>query len=773
MEPPIDPTRELLVGLLAARTGLIRPADLTPALAAWSSANTRPLGEVLVDRGLIDPAGRATLDDLATRLAGTDGPLSALARLDLDGPTVAELTLLNDPAIDAVLDRVAPATIPAADSGHSIAGDAPAPADAISPRGRLRRSLAFWRVGAVAATMLAVAALVVLTYVNRDRFEVYGLLADSVKEIRRRDDQIDEAHRRGEKRVETVLGGLGSIYDVLGRDNLLRQGEFFPIRSRVLAQARATVDRLEAIWGRAPATDERRALATAYEQLGELQRRLGTLDDALVAHRRARWLRQALVEAGNPTRELRRELARSLLAVGEIEVASTLRKPAQATLGEARALWSNLAMASESGPPELVDHVGLARTDLALARLAALAGDPAEARLALGRSAFSLDTATPKDDPRVLETGIELLAAQAAIETQYGTPHRVLTALDAQQTLRQELNRRRPGLLDNLVALPTLETARGRALDRVGRPREARAALERAIELRQLVDDYPVVAAFRQQLAGTQGLLGAHLEAQGQSGAAREAFARAVDTLSVLAASQPEAAHSARRDYGRSRPRPRREPVGRFREGRALLDRARTRMIRLAGLEPNNPAIAREAAAVEAARRMAPRPQAARRGPRPNRSRARHAQLLRRDHPDVKSSWQDLAASLALKGRWHAARGETRDAAAALLQAITNLEHVGLLDPELFYELAEAEARLAGLGSKPDSGLTADEARLAADQAVKSLAAAADLGLRVPGRVVDNPAFDSIRTHPAYGNLLLDLKVPADPLSTPDPPPGA
>src|SRR5947209_3593090 len=56
--------RDLLLGLLGLQTNLIDQADLVAAFHTWSRDRSRPMGQVLVDSGALDPGRRALLDSL-------------------------------------------------------------------------------------------------------------------------------------------------------------------------------------------------------------------------------------------------------------------------------------------------------------------------------------------------------------------------------------------------------------------------------------------------------------------------------------------------------------------------------------------------------------------------------------------------------------------------------------------------------------------------------------------------------------------------------------
>ena len=54
MPSPLDPSRDLLLGLLALQTGLINQAQLVAAFHAWTQAHDRPMAEILAEQ-VLDP----------------------------------------------------------------------------------------------------------------------------------------------------------------------------------------------------------------------------------------------------------------------------------------------------------------------------------------------------------------------------------------------------------------------------------------------------------------------------------------------------------------------------------------------------------------------------------------------------------------------------------------------------------------------------------------------------------------------------------------------
>jgi serine/threonine-protein kinase len=67
MVAKVDAERDLLFGILALQNGLIEQADFIAAFQCWTKERSRPMGQVLVDRGALNPTDRTMLDGLVRR----------------------------------------------------------------------------------------------------------------------------------------------------------------------------------------------------------------------------------------------------------------------------------------------------------------------------------------------------------------------------------------------------------------------------------------------------------------------------------------------------------------------------------------------------------------------------------------------------------------------------------------------------------------------------------------------------------------------------------
>jgi serine/threonine protein kinase len=97
--------RNLLFGILALQMDFITRDALVGAMNAWVLEKSKPLGQILVDRGDLAPENRALLEPLVeahVRRHGGD-PRQSLAALSSVAPVQQALTLIPDPDLHASL----------------------------------------------------------------------------------------------------------------------------------------------------------------------------------------------------------------------------------------------------------------------------------------------------------------------------------------------------------------------------------------------------------------------------------------------------------------------------------------------------------------------------------------------------------------------------------------------------------------------------------------------------------------------------------------------
>ena len=63
----VESDRNLLFGILALQNGLIEQPDLIAAFQCWTKERSRPMAQILVERGALTEDDRAMLDGLVRR----------------------------------------------------------------------------------------------------------------------------------------------------------------------------------------------------------------------------------------------------------------------------------------------------------------------------------------------------------------------------------------------------------------------------------------------------------------------------------------------------------------------------------------------------------------------------------------------------------------------------------------------------------------------------------------------------------------------------------
>jgi serine/threonine-protein kinase len=107
MPCPIDPSRDLLFGLLALQIGLIDQSKLVAAFQAWTLDKARSLADHLVARGDLDSEQRALLVAVVAQHLKKHGDAEkSLAAIPARCSTRESLAQLGDPDIEGTLGRV-------------------------------------------------------------------------------------------------------------------------------------------------------------------------------------------------------------------------------------------------------------------------------------------------------------------------------------------------------------------------------------------------------------------------------------------------------------------------------------------------------------------------------------------------------------------------------------------------------------------------------------------------------------------------------------------
>jgi eukaryotic-like serine/threonine-protein kinase len=140
-------------------------------------------------------------------------------------------------------------------------------------------------------------------------------------------------------------------------------------------------------------------------------------------------------------------------------------------------------------------------------------------------------------------------------------------------------------------------------------------------------------------------------------------------------------------------------------------------------------------------------------------------QALADANPRVAAFQRDLAISLSGIGQLRQDEGHVAEAAQAYRKALAILERLPTLPAYDHYNVAITHSRLAGLGPRPGSGLSAAEGQAEANQAMTWLRTAVDRGFRQLAAMRAAPELNPLRSRPDFQLLLMDLAMPEKPFA--------
>src|SRR5262249_49891431 len=107
MPRPIDPSRDLLFGLLALQNGLINQVQLVADFQAWTLDKARTLADHLIALDHLNAAQRAVVEAMADLQVAKHGDVErSLAAISAGRSTHESLARLGDPNIQGTLDHV-------------------------------------------------------------------------------------------------------------------------------------------------------------------------------------------------------------------------------------------------------------------------------------------------------------------------------------------------------------------------------------------------------------------------------------------------------------------------------------------------------------------------------------------------------------------------------------------------------------------------------------------------------------------------------------------
>jgi serine/threonine-protein kinase len=411
---------------------------------------------------------------------------------------------------------------------------------------RLARWQARHRAGVMAAgaaVLVALAGLGIVLAVqaraNDHLLRANESLAAANARVMTANSELEAANGRERQRFDLATEAIRRYHTGVSEDFLLRQDQFKELRDRLLRDAVAFYQKLEGLLVGQTDTRSRRALGRAYEEVGELTDKVGSVPEALAMHRKALEVRRALAREAAADPDVQADVGRSLIAIGYLQGKMGHYQEALASLQEARSV---LGVSTRSGRDRGAILREIARSDYWTGVFYRRVGQTQPAMRALDEATAivaRLAAAHPGsvDDQRLLswcenDTGV----------TRYeqGSTAEALTAFERSRRIKQKIVAEHPGVAEYRRDLASSHHNLGFVLRETGRPIEAVAAHEASLAiLESLVAAYPAVTLLQSDLANGLNDAGDALRLVGRMAEARASYERALAILDGLVQANP------------------------------------------------------------------------------------------------------------------------------------------------------------------------------------------------------------------------------------------
>jgi serine/threonine-protein kinase len=636
---------------------------------------------------------------------------------------------------------------------------------------RHRTSVTAAAAAGLVALLGTAAVLAVLTQMNRDLSSALGReqsandeLSKSKLRVEATNNQLRDASARVADRFRLALDAIGLFHGEVSKDFLLKEKPFKSLRARLLRGAADFYGKLEErLQGQSDA-DSRAALATAYEELGNVTHEIGSKADALTVRRKALAIRRELASLPEGGLETQIRLARCLLTHSVSLSEQEDRRGSSAAKLEALALAEKLGAEGRASPEArlvLARALTLVGNDLTLRERKAVEGLKKHERAReILQDLLAHDTANVK-----YREGL------ASCECDYGITlgecvryDECVAAFERAIAVFGELAGRDDPTSWNRLAV--YHSNLGAAWEKQGRQDKQYEEKKNSLALwRKTSVAFPNSADTRSNVAFGLKNLGDLLEQMGRLDEALDTFVEARNLWKAL----------------------RSEDVsGAFYWGGETSCLSRIGLILLAkGDNPGALRVCREELSCAKgwislhprnsqglqwlARAHRDTGQALVRGSHPSEA-LRHLQeargideALATASPGEHRFQAMLATDLLGLGQCYRMLGQAEAASDAMRQAISTFSAIPTPSSIVRYDFACARAALAALANDPRSGVSAIEAQVQADMALSLLRRALVPGNVYPGRLRTEPLFDSLRSRPDFQPLLLDAVFPGWP----------
>ena len=375
--------------------------------------------------------------------------------------------------------------------------------------GRQMRRWAKRNRTAVAVAMMAVLAALLGTVV------VAGVQATANSSLRAANEEISRTNRelaaekaRVQERYNLAMDAIKTFHTGVSEDFLLKEEKFKDLRDRLLKSASDFYGKLGALLKDRSDRTSRRALSDAGFELATLTSKVGRSEDAMVMHQRVLAEREAL--AGEPATDVSDgvNVARSLLAVGDLLRGTG--KTADALAAYERARSSVLNRAGDF-PTESSARATLAASESRIGWQLNDVGKPATGLEALQRARdlqAGLAEAHPENDNFQSERASTLWSIGVVL-SQTGKLAESMAAYESVLAIRRKLAEANPTVTEFQRALVQIHADIGWLLSQTGKPAEALKEYKSALGISQkLAEANPAVRQFQASLAGVHYSMG-------------------------------------------------------------------------------------------------------------------------------------------------------------------------------------------------------------------------------------------------------------------------
>ncbi|HEY7330524.1 MAG TPA: serine/threonine-protein kinase [Gemmataceae bacterium] len=634
-----------------------------------------------------------------------------------------------------------------------------AAAEARALERRKRRRL--WLGAAAALVLAALAGLsAVLAVQKRANIELEG-----------KNTALAEEQAKVEARFGTALKAIATFHTGVSEDALLKNDELTELRTKLLKEAAGFYTELEQLLAGQTDAKSRKLLADSFYQLGTLTEQIGDKKQALAVHRKSLELRRELASDPGADVETRLDVPRSLRAVGRVLFGLNDVPGAMAVYEEQRDLAAALEAESPTGAARQLVAVGYFGTGSVLHRT----GKMTEA---LAATEKARDLLRPLAEASPDSTRVQIDLATSHLNIGYflvslGKATEGLKSYEDTIAVYQRLAAANPGnqVIKNSQAHALHNL--GFTLSETGRLEEGLKAIEQARAIRQaLATDYPSVSEYQRSLAQSHHTRGYLLAQAGKPEEALKSYEAARSLNQQLVGAHPTVSdYQAKLAGNYTGIAEVLTLTGKLAAALEAGEAARTIYLQLIGAHPNDRQHKSELAQIH---RLVGDLHAGQGHWSDAAEPYRQANVLMQEliaaDANVARYQSGLASSLSKMGMVQRHLQRPAEAVASFRRAIATQERRPTLPPVEHYNLACYYALLAGVAGESGSGMSAQEAKEIANQAMAKLRRAVAAGYRNLANMKQDTDLDALRARPDFQLLMKDLEKPPAPRNALKPP---